>query len=123
MSDIDLAVTRSRKLEQMLERGLGASGRGLHEKTTSVEREIPADLVRKLRLVATVRNKIVHEATRIDDRPRFLAAADDAERELAAVIRSRGGSGARLRGVRRWAFAVVVLAIAAAVTILFFRTF
>jgi len=123
MSDIDLAVTRSRKLEQLLERGLGATGRGLHEKTTSVEREIPAELVRKLRLVATVRNKVVHEAARIDDRPRFLAAADDAERELAALLRARGGWSPRLRGVRRWVLAVVVFAIAVAVVILFFRTF
>ena len=51
MSDIDLAVTRSRKLEQMLERDFGASGRGLHEKTSSVEARLPDDLVRKLRLV------------------------------------------------------------------------
>jgi len=93
MSDIDLAVTRSQRLEQLLERDFGATGRGLHEKVSSVADAIPQDVVRKLRLVATVRNKVVHESGRIDDRPRFLEAADIAERELVAIAKSRGGRG------------------------------
>jgi hypothetical protein len=86
MSDIDLAVSRSRKLEQMLEHGFGARGRGLHEKISSVEERLPRELVRKLRLVATVRNKVVHEDGGIDDRARFVAAAEEAERELRARL-------------------------------------
>jgi len=96
MSDIDLAVTRSQRLEQLLERDFGASGRGLHEKVSSVADALPKDLVRRLRLVATVRNKVVHESGRIDDRNRFLTAADSAERDLAA-IRDRRGRGPRGR--------------------------
>ena len=113
MSDIDLAVTRSRKLEQMLERDFGASGRGLHEKTSSVEGRLPQSLVRKLRLVATVRNRVVHEEGPIDDRKRFLAAADEAERELARLARPRRGRG-RGRG-RRLVPALIAVIILAAI--------
>lgn len=91
MSDIDLAVTRSQRLEQRLEREFGATGKGLHQKVSSVEAALPADLVRKLRLVATVRNKVVHESARMEDKPRFVSAADDAERELTAIARARRG--------------------------------
>jgi hypothetical protein len=112
MSDIDLAVSRSRKLEQVLEREFGASGRGLHEKTSSVERDLPHELVRKLRLVATVRNKVVHEADRIDDKRRFTEAAASAERELKALARSRRGKGAG--GSFRWVAALIALLMLAA---------
>ena len=107
MSDIDLAVTRSRKLEQMLERDFGAVGRGLHEKTSSIENRLPEPLVRKLRLVATVRNKVLHEEGPIDDRRRFVAAADEAERALKALKRRRRPGPRRLV----WAVAVLLMAI------------
>ena len=112
MSDIDLAVTRSRRLEQTLERDFGASGRGLHEKVSSVADALPMDLVRRLRLVATVRNKVVHENGRIDDRNRFLTAADSAERDLAAIVKRRGRGR---RGSRRLIVLIVVFVIIAAI--------
>ncbi len=93
MSDIDLAVTRSQRLEQRLKRDFGATGKGLHQKVSSVESSLPSDLVRRLRLVATVRNKVVHESARMDDRPRFVEAAESAERELAAIVKARRGGG------------------------------
>jgi len=91
MSDIDLVVTRSKRLEQLLEQKLGATGRGLHQKASSVEAKLPPQLLRELRLVATVRNKIVHENDyqKIEDRPAFIRAADDAERQLKAIGGSR----------------------------------
>jgi len=112
MSDIDLAVTRSQRLEQLLERDFGATGRGLHEKVSSIADSMPQDLVRKLRLVATVRNKVVHESGRIEDKSRFLDAADAAERELK-TIRDRRGRGPR--GVRRLIVSMVLVLVAAAV--------
>lgn len=96
MSDIDLAVTRAKRLERLLEQKLGATGKGLHQKANSVEARLPAELVRKLRLVATVRNKLVHEDDykRIEDRRGFLRACDEAERGLKAIGGgSRGGRG------------------------------
>ena len=117
MSDIDLAVTKSRRLEQMLERGFGASGRGLHEKTSSVEDRLPDQLVRKLRLVATVRNKVVHEEGPIDDRKRFLAAAKEAERELKRLSRGRR-PGWRLV---RWVLVAIILLVVAIALFTFLR--
>jgi len=93
MSAIDLAVTRSQRLEKRLERDFGATGKGLHQKVSDVEADLPADLVRRLRLVATVRNKVVHESARMDDKPRFVDAAESAERELIAIVKARGGRG------------------------------
>lgn len=83
MSDIELAIRWSKKLESLLGR-LGAAGRGLHEKVSSVERKLPDPLVRKLRFIATVRNKVVHddEYHRIDDRAGFDKACKEAETQL-----------------------------------------
>lgn len=88
MSDIELAITRVKALESLLEGALGATGKGLHEKVSSVQDRLPQPLVRKLRFVATVRNKIVHESdyTQIDDRAGFVRACDEAEAELRALL-------------------------------------
>ena len=87
MSDIELAVSRTKTLEALLEQ-LGATGKGLHEKVSSVQQKLAPALVKKLRFVATVRNKIVHESdyAKIDDRGGFLRACDEAEAELNALL-------------------------------------
>lgn len=86
MSDIALAITRVKALESLLEQ-IGATGRGLHEKVTSVHDKLSPALVKKLRFIATVRNKIVHESDyqQIDDRDGFLRACEEAEAELRAM--------------------------------------
>ena len=88
MSDIELAVTRTKTLEGLLEQALGAVGKGLHEKVSSVQDKLPPPLVKKLRFVATVRNKIVHESDyqKIDDRPGYEKACDEAEAALRAML-------------------------------------
>jgi len=90
MSDIELAITRTKALESLLEQVLGAAGKGLHEKVTSVQHKLSESLVKKLRFVATVRNKIVHDSDykQLDDRDGFLRACDEAETELN-VLRPR----------------------------------
>lgn len=55
-----VAIDISRRIETALE-AAGATGKGLHEKTGSIEGRLPPALVRKLRFIASVRNKIVHE--------------------------------------------------------------
>ena len=87
MSDIELAITRVKALETLLEQSFGASGKGLHEKVTSVQDKLPPPLVKRLRFIATVRNKIVHESNyqQIDDRAGFLRACDEAESELRTL--------------------------------------
>jgi hypothetical protein len=59
----------------------------LHEKVSSVQNRLPQPLVKKLRFVATVRNKIVHESAykQIDDPEGFLRACHEAEAELKAL--------------------------------------
>jgi len=88
MSDIELAITRTKVLEALLETGLGAAGRGLHEKVTSVQDRLPPALVKQLRFVATLRNKLVHEAAyqRLDDRPGYERACAAAEQGLRALL-------------------------------------
>jgi hypothetical protein len=104
MSDIELAITRVKALEALLEQALGATGKGLHEKVTSVEDRLPPALVKRLRFVATVRNKIVHESSyqQIDDRDGFLRACDEAEAELR-------GLGAPPQVINKGCFGLVLL--------------
>ena len=86
MSDIELAIRRSKRLEARLRRNFRVEGRGLHELIDAAKDRngLPMPLVRKLRFIATIRNRIVHDSdyTRIDDRRGFTRACDEAEREL-----------------------------------------
>ncbi len=88
MNDYELAIRRCKGLEALLERGFGAAGKGLHERVTSVEDRLPPPLVKRLRFVATVRNKLVHDAgyTALDDRDGFVRACDEAERGLKELL-------------------------------------
>ncbi|MEM6312474.1 MAG: DUF4145 domain-containing protein [Planctomycetota bacterium] len=107
MTDIELAISRSKALEALLRRTCDARGRGLHELTDDVEHKLPADVVKKLRFVATLRNKIVHEEDyeKLDDRRGFVRAADAAEEHLAKL----GDKRALLDGMflRTAAFVVI----------------
>jgi hypothetical protein len=84
LSDIDLAVRKCKELESILRTKHGAEGKGLHQLVTSVESHFPSDLARILRRVATIRNKIVHEAEYegFDDKNRFLADCAAAKKKL-----------------------------------------
>ena len=61
MGSIETAVRYSRKFEAILENRYGASGKGLHEKISSIEERLPKDTTRLLRKIATIRNRAVHE--------------------------------------------------------------
>lgn len=61
MSDIERVIRASKSLEKLLEQQYGAEGRGLHEKSSSVEDQLDAATLKSLRWVATMRNKVVHE--------------------------------------------------------------
>lgn len=102
-SDIERAIRWSKRFEAALARRYSATGRGLHERIDSVESKLDRETVRSLRLVATVRNKLVHEEgyDRIDGRDRFNAACKQAARAL----------GLRRR---RWPLVVGVLIVAVA---------
>lgn len=87
MSDYELVIKGTKALEAQLEQ-LGASGRGLHEKVSSVEGKLPAPLVKRLRFVATVRNKLVHEDSydALDDREGWVQACNACYAELQAMV-------------------------------------
>lgn len=84
MGDIETAVKWSKRFESLLERRYGARGKGLHEKLDSARADLPERTIRDLRMVATVRNKLVHEDgyDRIDRKREFTAACRRADKAL-----------------------------------------
>lgn len=61
MSSIESVIKGARRIEGVLEKDFGAEGKGLHEKLSSVESKLPQELQRRIRWIATMRNKTVHE--------------------------------------------------------------
>ncbi len=55
----------SQKLEQFLQNKYKAEGRGLHEKLSSIQDKIPSSIQKKIRFIATIRNKATHEDVNI----------------------------------------------------------
>lgn len=82
MSQIETVIRASKQLEQLLEQHYAASGRGLHEKTSSIEDQLDPETVRGLRKIATLRNKVVHEDFEIDDLVGFQSAAQQLVTQL-----------------------------------------
>ncbi|PSC72633.1 hypothetical protein C2E20_3848 [Micractinium conductrix] len=91
-NDYELVIRSSKDLEYILEAYLGAQGKGLHEKCSSVQQYLTPALVKKIRYLATIRNKLVHERQfhHIPDRPRFVENYQIAERELQQVVARHG---------------------------------
>ncbi len=84
-----VVIDAAKQIESLLEK-LGASGRGLHEKVTSIEDDLPNHLVKKVRFIATRRNQFVHQSdvkltpsSLID----FQTAYDEAEKELLVLVK------------------------------------
>jgi hypothetical protein len=78
MSNLETVIDCCKNIETLLENKLSAEGRGLHEKLSSVESFVPAKHSKQIRRIATVRNKLVHEAGyKLDDLDAFLRDAND----------------------------------------------
>ncbi len=83
MSDIEEVVKRTRRIEKLLRIQYHADGKGLHQLITSCEERLPHDVINKLRYVATIRNKVVHEEDfQLDDRQSFNSVCNECEQEL-----------------------------------------
>ncbi|MGF1752960.1 DUF4145 domain-containing protein [Vibrio makurazakiensis] len=83
MSDIETVVVRTRRIEKLLRLQYHAEGKGLHQLITSSEERLPHDVIGKLRFIATIRNKIVHEEDyKLEDKKQFLSVCDECEKEL-----------------------------------------
>lgn len=95
MSEIDSVIRYSKKLEKQLEQHYGASGRGLHEKASSVADQLAPATLKSLRWVATMRNKVVHEDDfTLDDLPAFEQCC---EQLLATIQPNRPTTAATAR--------------------------
>jgi hypothetical protein len=116
MSDIDRVIKASRKIESELVRNFQAKGKGLNGKLNSVERKLPAALVKRIRYIATIRNKVVHDEgyRRIDDRQSFKRAVFEVQRELRSYQKSPSWQQRLIGGL-------VLLFIAVLVYLFFFR--
>jgi len=81
----------SKELEYVLEAEFGATGRGLHEKVSSVH-DLPPSLVKQIRYLATIRNKLIHERgfDTIPDRDGFIKNFEKSAKELEETVRARG---------------------------------
>ena len=89
-SDIDIVVTQSKALEALLEQKFGATGRGLHEKLTSIEYQLEVGLVKNIRWIATMRNKVVHENFQLTNQNDFLRSCQRALEGLQNTLRIVG---------------------------------
>ena len=54
-------LSLSRDFENLLTEIFGATGQGLHQKVNSVEAQLPPEVTKKLRFIASVRNGVVHK--------------------------------------------------------------
>lgn len=95
-NDYELVIRSSKELEALLETEFGASGRGLHEKITSVQGQLSPGLVKQMRYLATIRNKLIHEPgfDDIPDRAAFIRRFEESLAELQAILRARGSKAA-----------------------------
>lgn len=99
MSDIETVITASKQIEKLLEMRFGAKGRGLHDKLTSVQNQLPDHIVKRARFIASVRNAVVHgDEPMIRDRAGF----ENATQEVSSYLRenwpkARTGGKTRVR--------------------------
>lgn len=96
-------IVRVREIESLLVHNFGAEGRGLHEKLSSVEAKLPAHLAKKVRRIATVRNKLIHEDSfKFDDNPElFLLDCEYAISFLAISAQVQQSADESLHRIRK----------------------
>lgn len=97
-NEFEMVIRASKELEFVLEEEFGSKSKGLHGKITEARRFLTSKLVRDMRYLATIRNRMVHEQG-YDDLPskeKFVATFESSAEELARIIqRRRSGRGRR----------------------------
>jgi len=76
-SHIEISIQASRAIEEILENKLGAYGKGLHSKLSSVEEKLSSHMVNKIRFIATIRNKTVHSTNASFEKSDFIRTTQD----------------------------------------------
>ncbi|KAG8459392.1 hypothetical protein KFE25_013028 [Diacronema lutheri] len=97
VNDFELIIRASKDLEHMFETTFGLpdiKDSGLHDKISAArvnDQPLPPDLVRRLRKIVTIRNKLVHDHdfNAIPDRATFIKEYDDAMAELRRLANVR----------------------------------
>lgn len=91
-NDYELAIRSSKELEHFLEVEFGATGKGLHEKITSSSGFLTPSLVKDMRYLATIRNKLIHEVRfdAIPNRTVFIEKFEKSKQELRHICKERG---------------------------------
>jgi hypothetical protein len=91
MRFIESVVVRSRHIEKLLA-DLGGQGKGIHERVTSISSLLPTDLFKRIRFIASVRNKVMHDHDyHFDANEReFLDTCDAVVCELQEILDPKG---------------------------------
>mmetsp|Transcript_7644 Transcript_7644/g.11574 ORF Transcript_7644/g.11574 Transcript_7644/m.11574 type:complete len:114 (+) Transcript_7644:108-449(+) len=91
-NDFELVIRISKELERLLEVEFGAEGKGLHEKITTAN-GLSQPLRKRMRYLATIRNKLVHEwgFDEIPDRDAFIKNFESSKNELEGILQKRKG--------------------------------
>jgi len=94
-NDFELVVRSTKEMEHLLETKFGAPsgkhGVGLHDKISAARdpkgNALPDRVVRKMRYLVTIRNKLVHEQgfDAIPERGKFAASFTEIEKELRVL--------------------------------------
>ncbi len=83
MNEISTVIQQSRRLEHLLKVHYHAEGPGLHQHISSCQERLPRELIPKLRYIATMRNKVVHEeGFRLDNKKKFRQLCLECEKIL-----------------------------------------
>ncbi|GAB6039257.1 hypothetical protein JCM15519_38160 [Fundidesulfovibrio butyratiphilus] len=84
---LDNLIRSSSNIESLLE-DKGAVGKGLHEKVSSIESELPESSVKSIRFIASIRNQLVHEGpdtVSFEKKRDYLEACQRVERDLNSI--------------------------------------
>jgi len=90
MGQIEKVIQLTRELESLLDK-MEATGKGLHQKISSIQNKLPIGSVKNLRWIATMRNKIVHEHNfKIDDFEGFKDSCRNRISEIKRMTKKKG---------------------------------
>ena len=89
----ELVIKQSKHFEVLLKTHFGATGKGLHQLVSSIEKALPKDLIRDLRKIATIRNKLIHEQGYDSiDETTFNQACASADPKLRKLINTKSSN-------------------------------
>jgi hypothetical protein len=89
MSFVENVLKECKQMESVLREHLGASGYGLGQMTRSVGDALDGNLIRRLKIIARTRNRLVHEADyshEETDQPDFLRECQSVNSRLRALV-------------------------------------